>query len=150
MADLQVKDQTEDRNDYQPRKLPNYQKLADSLYSIAREIDLIPNWLKGVFDRFQHERIALRGEFRDQCDSLRMELRDEVNRRFESLELSLKADTRNQTARLYNSHVRDFKASLHSLYDPTNEEYQGFPQNLDVLQNLSGNKAPYGKILAYY
>ena len=92
MADLQVKDQTEDRNDYQPRKLPNYQKLADSLYSIAREIDLIPNWLKGVFDRFQHERIALRGEFRDQCDSLRMELRDEVNRRFESLELSLKAE----------------------------------------------------------
>ncbi|KAI9699985.1 MAG: hypothetical protein M1836_002519 [Candelina mexicana] len=136
----------------QIERLPNLpainheQYLRDQFAALRQGMDEQFRLLRVELDtRFEHLRVELDARF-EQVNT-RFDTRfeqvdtrfEQFNTRFANLELSSRAEARNQAARLFNSHVTSVETQLHALYNQQNEAIEGFPENLAALARLHDN-----------
>ncbi|KAL8719656.1 MAG: hypothetical protein Q9225_003353 [Loekoesia sp. 1 TL-2023] len=142
---------------------PNFEVLSNSFINAGRQLSLLAN--VPVIDQQRQLRddvVSLREIINEQFRALRTELEsvgrrfdrvdqrfDEMNQQFNQvglrlgmLELSSKAEARNQASRLFNSHVTSVETRLHALYNQRNEAVDAFPDNLDTLTRMNDTKLP--------
>ncbi|KAI9880290.1 MAG: hypothetical protein M1830_004409 [Pleopsidium flavum] len=112
----------------QPQQ-PNLQRLSDGLTMIAQEVvhasNLLPNFQGEIMEQFRI-----------------------LNARFDGLELYMSAESQNQVARVFNSHLTSPEIPFQPLHNRQNQVVDGFPLNLAALARL--NDASTTRLLNAY